>query len=146
MGPRLGGCRSVSRITEGATATDDHAERPASRPPNLDGSTLSAPSTPRCGDRFAARIGRGTIIAVYRLKETRSGFIEGWLMTDAELRALGFAPVEEFIGVDKWSHFETVRHQYAATRPRAKRVSLNQPGSLHLPYSARRCERQDSRT
>ena len=89
---------------------------------------------------------QGTIIAVYRLKETRSGFIEGWLMTDAELRALGFAPVEEFIGVDKWSHFETVRHQYAGHASASKASKSQQPGSLHLPYSARRCERQDSRT
>jgi hypothetical protein len=75
---------------------------------------------------------QGTIIAVYRLKETRSGFIEGWLMTDAELRALGFAPVEEFIGVDKWSHFETVRHQYAG-HASASKASKSQPARLIAP-------------
>jgi hypothetical protein len=75
---------------------------------------------------------QGIIIAVYRLKETRSGFIEGWLLTDAELRALGFAPVEEFIGVDKWGYFETVRHQYAG-HATASKASKSQPARLIGP-------------
>jgi hypothetical protein len=72
------------------------------------------------------------IVAVYRLKETRSGFLEGWLLSDAELRALRFAPVEEFIGVQKWKHFEIVRHQYAG-HATASKASGTRPARLISP-------------
>lgn len=75
---------------------------------------------------------QGIIITVYRLKETRSGFIEGWLLTDAELRALGFAPVEEFLGADKWDHFEIMRHQYAG-HATASKASKTKPARLLAP-------------
>jgi hypothetical protein len=53
------------------------------------------------------------VLSVYRVWEVRNYFLLDWLLTDAELRSLNFPPIEEFIGVDRWSDFLLVRHNYA---------------------------------
>lgn len=60
------------------------------------------------------------VINLYRLKETRDHFLVPWLFSDSDLRKLSFPPVEEFIGNDKWSSFETVRNQYAGHSTKGK--------------------------
>jgi len=75
-----------------------------------------------------------TILHLRRLKETRDHFLVRWLFTEAELQALGFSPLEEFIGEkDKWAALETLRHQFAghATRHTPPK---NTPGQLIPGY------------
>jgi hypothetical protein len=69
------------------------------------------------------------VINIFRLKETRESFIEGWLIPDERLRALGFPPVEEFIGAEKWNQFVVVRHQYARHAKR-KEGTYKNPGRI----------------
>jgi hypothetical protein len=65
---------------------------------------------------------RGVIMNLYRLRETRKGFLAGWLFTETELLGLGFQPIEQFFPAGTWKCFEMIRHQYAghATGTEAK--------------------------
>ena len=69
------------------------------------------------------------VMNIFRLKETRESFIEGWLISDERLRALGFPPIEEFIGADQWNQFVVVRHQYAG-HATGKEGTFKSPGRI----------------
>lgn len=72
------------------------------------------------------------VINVFRLKDTRKYFIKEWLFPDNELRALGFPPVEEFIGLQNWSSFEIVRNQYAG-HVTINKSNHGKPGKILSP-------------
>jgi hypothetical protein len=67
-------------------------------------------------------VARSVIINLYRLKETRQGFLVEWLFSEDELLALSFPPIEHFFPLAKWGDFEMLRHQFAghATGAEAK--------------------------
>ncbi len=69
------------------------------------------------------------VMNIYRLKETRENFLCGWLFSDKELRALGFPPVEEFIGKVNWKFFENVRNQFAG-HPTQHKATQQRPGRI----------------
>jgi hypothetical protein len=69
------------------------------------------------------------VMNIFRLKEIRGSFIEGWLIPDERLRALGFPPVEEFIGAGQWNLFVVVRHQYAG-HATGKEGTFKYPGRI----------------
>ncbi len=69
------------------------------------------------------------VVNIFRLRETRQSFIEGWLLSDDRLRELGFPPLEDFIGAEKWSQFEVVRHQYAG-HATGKEGTWKSPGRI----------------
>lgn len=69
------------------------------------------------------------VVNIYRLKETRDNFLAGWLFSDEDMRTLGFPPVEEFIGKEKWQCFEIVRHQYAG-HATSKKATDKHPGHI----------------
>lgn len=76
---------------------------------------------------------QSTVIAVFRVKEIREGFLAGWLFGEDELRRLGLPPVEEFVGgKDKWAHVEIVRHQYAG-HPSSRKATPAGPALLIPP-------------
>lgn len=53
---------------------------------------------------------QGAIMGLYKVKEVRDHLLVPWVFTSDELRALGFPPVEDFIG--DWNAFMAVRGQY----------------------------------
>lgn len=77
---------------------------------------------------------RGVIMNLYRLRETREGFLAGWLFTETELLGLGFQPIEQFFPAGTWKCFEMIRHQYAghATGTEAK-PEKKQPARILSP-------------
>ena len=98
---------------------------------------------------------RSVIVNLYRLKETRDGFLRDWLFTEEELTKLGFPPVELFFPTGRWKDFEMVRHQFAghaigskATPARPARIlsgrslgnALKQTGLSDLPRFLKRIQ------
>jgi hypothetical protein len=72
------------------------------------------------------------VINVFRLKDTRKYFIQEWLLSDNELRVMGFPPVEEFIGLQNWRSFEIVRNQYAG-HVTVNKTDRGRPGRILSP-------------
>jgi hypothetical protein len=56
--------------------------------------------------------GVSLVMSLYRLEELREGFLKGWLLTEAELIALGLPPLRDLLGAEAWKALAIVRHQY----------------------------------
>src|SRR5262245_56590103 len=75
---------------------------------------------------------RSLVVIIYRLKEIREQWIE-WLLSDAELKSLGFLPIEDVVGgKDKWRYFETLRGQFAG-HSYAKKATNTRPAHMVNP-------------
>lgn len=72
------------------------------------------------------------VVVLYRLNEARQQLLVDWLLSDAELRSLGFPSIDDVVGGKKnWSYFETLRGQYAG-HPFKKR-NPSRPGRIVNP-------------
>jgi len=72
------------------------------------------------------------VIVLYRLKETRQQLLVDWLLSDAELLAMGFPSIDEVVGgKGNWPYFEILRGQYAG-HPFAKK-NFAGPGRIVKP-------------
>jgi hypothetical protein len=68
---------------------------------------------------------RSLVISLCRLKEIRDHFLEGWLLSDADLQQLGLPRIEEFLG--DWRSLVTIEGQYTG---HALRGTPTSPGRL----------------
>ena len=70
------------------------------------------------------------VVNLFRLWEAREHLLCPWLFKDGELRAMGFLPLEEFVG--RWSALLTVRHQFAG-HMLSREADRGQPGRILAP-------------
>jgi hypothetical protein len=70
------------------------------------------------------------VVNVFRLSEARTHLLCPWLFQDHELRAMGFLPLEEFVG--HWSALLVIRHQFAG-HILSRKADGAQPGRIIPP-------------